>query len=366
MDTPAPRMAFEGSARDRWILSLDGGGMRGLTTAVFLARLEAEIGRPLHECFDMIAGTSSGAIVAGGVSCGPDGKQIVPTSELVELFSKDGRRIFRRSAVGVFHTLRWLRGPLYSTRVLQDAIGSRVGSLNLSQVTTDLLVTAYDMREGQPVLFQSWLSGPEDNGVAARDRGEGIVEMCPTAKGSPTPDFGLRDVLVASSAVPTFFAPVQSAVARGEHGILIDGFVFALNPVLPAYFAARRRYGVADRLHILSIGTGRHAREYSYEDLRKRGAVGWLRPVLEAFPGGASAASETYMDWITEIANVEHVRINPLFDHVNDPSAPSPQFDDASRKNIARLKAAGETLFEQSLPTLEPTLAKLKAHAAVS
>lgn len=85
--------------------------------------------------------------------------------------------------------------------------------------------------------------------------------------------------------------------------------------------------------------------------------------MLEAFPAGGSEASETYMDWITEIANVAHVRINPSYDHENDPSAPSPHFDDASAQNVARLKAAGEKLFDEALPGLQPTLERLRARA---
>lgn len=350
--------------KDRWILSLDGGGMRGLAMAVFLGRLEREIGLPLSTCFDLIAGTSSGAIVAGGLARGPDGEQVIPTEQLSGILADDGPRIFRSTRMGTWKTLRWLRGPLYETRVLADAIEKRVGNLMLSDLTSDLLVTSYDMRGGKPVLFQSWLAGQSPACQANRAQGMGIMELCPTREGSPTPDFKLRDALVASAVVPTFFAPLKVAREGGEHYALIDGFVYALNPVLPAYFAARRRFGYQSRFRIVSIGTGRHEREYDWAQLNRRGAIGWVRPILETFPIGVSEASETYMNWITEIAKVEHLRINPVFDQALDRNAPSAAFDDASSGNIERLKAAGDKLFEQTADQLAPTIELLKAHAA--
>ncbi|MEM7776984.1 MAG: patatin-like phospholipase family protein [Pseudomonadota bacterium] len=362
MDNPTQPAGAADGIRDRWILSLDGGGMRGLTTAVFLGELENAIGAPLSGCFDLVAGTSSGAIVAGGLAIGPEGRQIAPTSELPDIFAKDGPRIFRSGSMGWWRTVNWLRGPLYRTERLTQAVEQRVGAVMLSDVQSDLLLTAYDMRLGQPVLFQSWLAGNSPACAANRAAGAGLMEMCPTQEGSPTPDFKLRDALVASSAVPTFFAPLKAVRADGEHYALIDGFVFALNPVLSAYFAARRRFGYANRFHILSIGTGRHQRGYDWDDLKDRGALGWLRPMLEAFPTGTSEASETYMDWITEIANVVHTRINPLFDHKNDPTAPSPEFDDATPENIQRLVAAGKKLFADNAERLAPTLAQLRTH----
>lgn len=365
MDDITTSTANDGHTRsDRWILSLDGGGMRGLATAVFLGRLEEEIGLPLSRCFDLVAGTSSGAIVAGSLAIGPDDKQIVATSQLPDIFAKDGPRIFRSTSMGTWKTLRWLRRPLYETSVLADAIEKGVGTLMLSDLRSDLLVTSYDMRGGRPVLFQSWLAGNSPDCVANRAHEMGIMEMCPTREGSLTPNFKLRDALVASAVVPTFFAPLRVPRTGGDHYALIDGFVYALNPVLPAYFAARRRFGYGERFHILSIGTGRHERVYDWAELANRGAIGWVRPVLETFPIGVSEASETYMDWITEIAQVEHVRINPVFDQAIDPDAPNPAFDDASPDNIRRLIAAGHAMFDNNVEVLRRTVDLLKAHSA--
>lgn len=349
--------------RDRWILSLDGGGVRGLMTAAFLERLQAEAGLPLAHCFDMIAGTSSGSIVAGGLAIGPAGRPMVDTAELVAFFRSDSPHIFGGRSKGVLGTLRWLNGPLYSTGNLQTALAKRIGVVKLSQIESNLLVTAYDMRTGDPVIFQSWLAGGERSDAAkARASGHGLMRFCPTTGDGGLDDFDLVTALSASAAVPTFFAPVRHPRKNGEHYALVDGFVFASNPVLPAYFAARRLFGGTPRFHILSIGTGKATGRYDWSDLKSRGAFRWLKPIIEAFPDGENDASATYMDWMSALADIEHIRLNPVFG--DERIAPSPGFDDASPRNIEALSTAAQRLYDENRPQIAGIVEQLRAHAA--
>ena len=311
-------------AKEIFILSLDGGGVRGLMVAAFLRHLEREVGQPLAGCVDLIAGTSSGAVLTGGLAFGQGGQPLLGTSRLPEFFYSDGPKIFRAPRLGVFKTWRWLSGPLYSTDKLNQALKRQLGQSMLSEIANDILLTSYDMRRGEPVLFQSWLAGA-GRGQTMREEGRGALEFCPTSAGGEN-DVLLADAITASAAVPTFFSPVHMARTNDEHYALIDGFVYAINPVLPAYFAARRRYGYDNRFRILSIGTGKSEHQYHFEDLTDRGAIRWIRPMLEAFPDGASDASVTYMDWVTEIADVEHLRVNTVIDRSADRDAPNSAF----------------------------------------
>lgn len=340
--------------------------MRGLMTAVFLERLEEEARLPLAHCFDLVAGTSSGSIVAGGMAIGPDGTAIVDMADLISFFRKASPGIFRGPASGLRGTLRWLRGPLYDIVRLRSALAERAGILKLSQVRSRLLVTAYDMRRGEPVVFQSWLAGGKDSEAnSARAEGKGLMQFCPTAgndDGRGLDDFDLVTALSASAAVPTYFAPVRHPRGDGDHYALVDGFVFASNPVLPAYFAARRLYGRMPRFHILSIGTGKATARYDWSDLKNRGALGWLKPVIEAFPDGVNDASASYMDWMSDIADIEHIRINADFDGVAAP--PSPGFDDASTRNLDALTSAGQKLYDDNRPRIAQLVEQLRRHAA--
>ena len=348
---------------DKWILSLDGGGVRGLMVATFLIELEREIGRPLATCFALIAGTSSGAVLTGSLALGPDGTPLVPLEKLTHFFNLDAPAIFRAPRVRFLKTWRWLSGPLYSTDKLASALQKQLGDIKLSELRNDILLTSYDMRRGEPVLFQSWLAG-KGRGHAMRTANKGTLEFCPTRDGAGVQDFNLAQAIVASAAVPTFFAPIKVPRNQdGEHYALIDGFVFALNPVIPAYFAARRRFGFDYRFRILSIGTGKNERQYEFGDLARRGALSWLRPILEAFPDGSVDASVTYMNWLTEIIDLEHTRINMTIDQTADKNAPNSAFDDASPDNLIRLKAAGLKLFNDNRERLAPLIADIKAHA---
>lgn len=351
-------------SRDKFILSLDGGGIRGLMSTVVLARIEREIGRPLSECFDLIAGTSSGSVIAGGLAIGPDGRQLVKTERLAEFFAQDGPRIFTASQSSFVSKIRWLWGPVHDISRLRATIENRVGDVMLSDISNRILITAYDMRMGEPLLFQSWLAGGKGSrGAHARSMGEGVTELCPTRTASDLLDFSLADAIVSSSAVPTFFAPVRIPRGADEHFALVDGFVYALNPVIPAYFAARRLYGAEHRFRILSIGTGKYEKRYTWRDLRKRGALKWLRPMLEAFPDGVSDASETYMDWMAEIAGIEHIRVKTVFDQEKYPDSPNPEMDDASPENLGRLRTAGERMYDAHADRLAPLVADLRVHA---
>ncbi|NJD29464.1 MAG: hypothetical protein FIA92_14360, partial [Chloroflexi bacterium] len=86
-------MADVATARRRRILAIDGGGMRGLIPAVALAGLERMTGRPAREAFDFLAGTSTGAVIAGGLAAG------IPAQRIVELYRRRGPELFRRTPV---------------------------------------------------------------------------------------------------------------------------------------------------------------------------------------------------------------------------------------------------------------------------
>src|SRR5918995_672220 len=102
------------------VLSIDGGGIRGIIPAMVLARLEKQTGRPIAEMFDLIAGTSTGGILALGLTLpSDDGKPRYAAKDLLELYEKDGSRIFPRSVlrripvlhrISVSHPIRSVRG----------------------------------------------------------------------------------------------------------------------------------------------------------------------------------------------------------------------------------------------------------------
>jgi predicted acylesterase/phospholipase RssA len=215
----------------RRILSIDGGGIRGLIPAVLLESLEAATGKPARESFDFVAGTSTGAILAGGVAAGFSGEQ------LASLYRRRGPELFRQVPVlGVLK--RIVTGQLYDVARLRAMIAEELGDRagwRINDVPRDIMVTAKGLDDGHQWYF-------------VKDR--------PGANESRTGEFPLVDCLTASAAAPTYFAPwpVQGL------GLLVDGGTgVAGNPVYQACVEAFEYTGAyrPEDTIVVSLGTGR-------------------------------------------------------------------------------------------------------------
>ena len=140
------------------ILSLDGGGIWGIVSSTMLVTLEKLIGQPLNEYFDLIAGTSTGSIVACGLSNGTSSQQ------LVDLYADKGKTIFPYTSLFSLQRLPvafqyGLLGPKYSSQGLQKVLQSQFGNEKISEITkVKLLIIAYDTLSRQPIFFKSWRS----------------------------------------------------------------------------------------------------------------------------------------------------------------------------------------------------------------
>lgn len=138
------------------ILSLDGGGIRGIVTAVILGEIEQQVGQPLNEYFDIIAGTSTGSLLAAAVATGGRSQQII------ELYRNDGPNIFPYRSLFSPQRLPLLlqygfSAPKYSDANLSRVLQRYFGNKKLSDVkNTKLLITAYDLLRREPLIFKSW------------------------------------------------------------------------------------------------------------------------------------------------------------------------------------------------------------------
>jgi len=225
----------------RRILTIDGGGVRGIIPAVLLEALERATGRPTRDTFDMIGGTSTGAVLAAGLAAG------IPAERLVTLYAVRSPQVFRSLPI-LGGLRRLLAGTLYDTATLnalvREELGAEAGDWRLNDAPIDLLITAKRLSDGMPWYFV------RDN-PANSCRAGGVR---------------LIDAVTASAAAPTYFAP-WSIAPIGE---LIDGGIgVAGNPVYQACVEAfdyTHAYEPADTL-VVSLGTG---------TLLRRERPGWL------------------------------------------------------------------------------------------
>src|SRR3954451_6285861 len=237
------------------VLSIDGGGIRGLIPALVLAEIERRTGRRTAEMFDLIAGTSTGAILATALARpGEDGQPMYSAEDLSQIYLSEGPKIFDQSLLKKFTSVGGLIDEKYDDKGLNAALEAYLGDARLKEVLADVLVTAYDIHDRFAFFFRSSRARTDD-----------------------TYDFSLAEAARASSAAPTYFEPIEVTDAAGARTYpLIDGGVYAINPAMCAYAEV-----AADLEVLASLGTGSHTKPYEFADVKGWGKLEWAQPVLD-------------------------------------------------------------------------------------
>ena len=258
------------------ILALDGGGIRGVYAAHVLAKLEDTLKIPVSHCFDLIAGTSTGSILAGAAATA------IPMRTVVELFESQAGRIFKRNRLSCFPFLR----SRYSTEPLHSAIGEYLPPVTMGAITTPLMITSSDISTGKVHVFKSRY---------LKDLGEPYLR---------DGDVRLRDAILASCAAPTYFDPRQV----GEY-LLADGGLWANNPTIIAVTEALSKFGrPLGQIHVLSLGTGRATNFFSQG--RSWGLLtGWGGDKLVSYVLGLQSQASTNMAKL--LLGDRHIRLDP-------------------------------------------------------
>ncbi|MCW5317280.1 patatin [Nostoc sp. KVJ3] len=283
------------------ILALDGGGIRGVVAARILQQVEQEIrsqGKAnfLHEYFDLIAGTSTGSILAGGIAVGME------SNELIEMYKDRGKDIFPldikeryknlpsiiRSILDVFSVSRYSHDGLIS--VLKDAYKStRIKDID----KPILLILAYDTLYRNTTFFTN----------CHPDLGDRWYDDC-----------YLWEICTASASAPTFFPPYKlEPLDKQKFGDWefphIDGGVSANNPSLAALSLAMRlsqssvspiikqKYKLdnlrLEDISILSIGTGQTGEPYQYKQISTWRGLDWVKNLTNIFMEPTSEIGST-------------------------------------------------------------------------
>ena len=334
----------------RRILSLDGGGVRGLIPARVLAEIEARAGRAIHLLFDLIVGTSTGGILACGLAAPPAQRRPrpFPASEMAALYRDRGREIFARSFWDGVASLGGAAEERYDAAPLEGILAEMLGEAELKDTAVDIVVTAYDIEARRPYLFKT---------SRAREGAAGRNHL-------------LRDAARATSAAPTYFEPLLLDRARwaGEESrrrALVDGGVFANNPSTIALSEALASGARLDEILVCAIGTGTTDRPIPYEDARDWGAVRWVRPAIAVMMDGMSDAADYHMRALLPGAEPEpaaqrYFRFDvPLTRALDD-------LDAAHRANIAALDAEADRIVAEQGEEIDRLVALLLAAAPES
>jgi patatin-like phospholipase/acyl hydrolase len=303
------------------VLAIDGGGIRGLIPALVLTELELRTSRRSFEMFDLIAGTSTGGILACAL-CAPDP---LPASDLVELYTGEGPKIFDRSLFQRIRSADGLLDEKYDDAALDRALERFLEHKRLAETRPDLIVPSYDTALPGPYFFK-------------------------TTKAKETPeadDFPLSIVARATSAAPTYF----EALEAGDKA-LVDGGVFATNPAMCALAEVLNQENVRPRdVVLLSLGCGQHTEKHSFDQIKDWGLVGWARPILDVV-----------FDGVSDAVNYQARRVLPpdrYWRFQVELTLASDHLDDATEGNLAKLRGHAEELIKQHSDELDAALAKL-------
>jgi hypothetical protein len=258
------------------ILALDGGGIRGLYTASLLAALEKGLGGPVVNHFDLIAGTSTGGIIALGLALG------MTPERLAAFYRDDGPSIFPRPK-GIMAWIRHLRRVKYDATALEAALRREFGEQRLRDCSRALIIPTYNLDRDAPVVLKT----PHHPGFCA------------------DPEIEVWKAALATSAAPTYL-PASAEIRDCRH---VDGGVWANNPALAGVIEAYRFLGVPlGAINVLTIGTGSVVKNRS-EALSRGGRWAWRSEGADVL---LRAQSEGAQNQVRLLLGKEQVmRVNP-------------------------------------------------------
>lgn len=246
------------------ILSIDGGGIRGIIPAILLAEIEKVTGKRIYELFDFFAGTSTGGLLTLLLNR-PDP---FPASELIEIYGgDDGKKIFKKD---FFTPLNYIfKGPKYDKKGIESVLSEKFGDTCLNDTLKPVLITSYETECRNATFFSNY--------------------------DSKYKDLYSKDIARATSAAPTYFEPKYIQ----NQGTFIDGGVAANNPAMCAYVEVLKLLKRQEidpetkKIIIVSLGTGTTNNSYNYNEMKHWTPVNWIKgPLISSFFDGNSNTVE--------------------------------------------------------------------------
>lgn len=313
------------------ILSIDGGGIKGLYSSSILEKFEKKFDCLTSDRFDMVCGTSTGGLIALAIALK------IPARQISKFYTEHGERIFPKHKkfrfpgigkidVGLFKQA--VKGGKYKSASLKQAITSIFSDKVVGDSQNLLCIPSYSITKAQPTVFKY----DHLQGELSRENDKLIV-----------------DIALATTAAPTYFPLAELASFHGEQ--FVDGGVWANNPTLVGLLEALR-YFVGkdreyDRVQILSLSSLSISGGKPPGIKNERSFIDWKGELFETSMTGQSFFTNFFLEKIHEISDIS-------IDYIRIPSANIPrehesliQLDVANEKayNLMKIKAEDQALF---------------------
>ncbi|KAL8520764.1 hypothetical protein ACS0TY_011351 [Phlomoides rotata] len=337
------------------VLSIDGGGIKGILPAVVLDFLESQLQEldgedaRLADYFDVIAGTSTGGLVTAMITA-PDenNRPLYAARDIKPFYLQNCPNIFPQTKLfPAGKLMKSLSGPLYDGKHLRSILTQKLQNLKLSQAITNVVIPAFDIKLLQPVIFSSY-----------------------EARRSALLDAKFSDICISTSAAPTFL-PGHEFFTKDEIGNiqreynLIDGGVAANNPTLIAItevtkqrFDSNMEEDLNPRLLTISIGTGNATtddKRYDIKRASKWGILDWLMhggtsPLLEIFIQAGADMVDYHTSFIFQTLQSQDNYLRIQDDTLRGIEN---SVDVATKENLDRLVSIGERLLNSPVSRVD-------------
>lgn len=341
------------------VLSIDGGGIRGIIPATILAFLEEELKKldgsdaRIADYFDVVAGTSTGGLLTVMLTA-PDknGRPLFDANDLAKFYIDESPKIFPQknsifSRIGT--ALRMVIRPKYNGKYLHSLLRKYLGETRLDGTLTNVVIPTFDIAYLQPTIFSTF-----------------------QLKHHPAKNALLSDITISTSAAPTFF-PAHYFETKDEKGDtrsfnLIDGGLAANNPTLCAMSQVSQDIIVGDgeffmqnpvdygKFLVISIGCGLNPSEkYSAKDASKWGILKWIvkdgtAPIVDMFNAASADMVDIHLSVLFGALRSSHRYLRIQYDQL---SGSAGSIDDCSKANLDRLVEIGNELLRKNVSRVD-------------
>ena len=310
------------------ILSIDGGGVRGIIPAAVLERIEEETGEPVSRLFDFISGTSTGAVISLALTKPSEKdsqKAQFSAKDIVGFYERDSRILFPPPSTETEEN-RFLTSTKYSPEPPLNIFRQTFGKTGLKKSLVPILVPTYNIKEKKPFFFKSWVKS--------------------------TNDYPMSEVARAAVAAPGYFPPVELPAHRQTSSpkqtmVLVDGGVFANNPMRYALENSYQLGNIRKGIFLLSLGTGKTSPEHPRESPYHWEEAQWPSPLKNLLFADPPISNQESSSQIT-------LRMEPVI------PAENAAMDNAREQNLLTLRNISKQMMNQNRPAFKRILRILK------
>uniref|UniRef100_A0A6N2NKL6 Patatin n=1 Tax=Salix viminalis TaxID=40686 RepID=A0A6N2NKL6_SALVM len=349
MQTPRSPLQLLAHGSQITVLSIDGGGIRGIIPGTILAFLESELQKldgadaRLADYFDVISGTSTGGLMTAMLAApNKQNRPLFSANDINDFYLENCPKIFPQHGspfASAANLVKTLRGPKYDGKFLHSIVKEKLGDTRLHQTLTNIVIPTFDIKWLQPTIFSSF-----------------------DLKNNPSTNALLSDICIGTSAAPTYL-PAHYFETKDPSGKvrdfnLIDGGVAANNPTLVAISEVSKainregmnpmEYG---RFLVLSLGTGtaKSEEKYDAEEAAKWGLLGWLTadnstPLVDVFTQASADMVDFHISTVFQGLNSEENYLRIQDDTLTGTLS---SVDVATKENLENLVKVGEELLKK-------------------